>query len=140
MRNWLALPLFTLLFLAAGALARQSPSVGAGENAQVIEMTAKKYEYNPSILHVKKGTRVQLKIKALDRAHGFKIALYPEGAEEKGAPGLLFDSPPNDWRIEKDKVEQIEFVAAQAGTYDFKCSRFCGFGHPRMKGQLVVEP
>jgi heme/copper-type cytochrome/quinol oxidase subunit 2 len=33
----------------------------------------------------------------------------------------------------------LDFIAQVPGTYDFKCAKFCGFGHDRMKGKLVVE-
>jgi len=36
-------------------------------------MTAKKYEFCPNIIRVKKGDHVRLVIMALDGAHGFKI-------------------------------------------------------------------
>ena len=33
----------------------------------------------------------------------------------------------------------IEFTADKAGTFPFQCSNFCGFGHGKMKGKLIVE-
>jgi len=88
---------------------------------------------------VKKGTRVQLKIRALDRTHGFKISPYPEGAAKDAQPGLRFAEQQDSWKIEKEQERVIEFVAERAGTYAFKCSVFCGLGHGGMKGKLVVE-
>jgi len=38
----------------------------APESAQVIDVTAKKYEFSPSPIRVKQGTKVQLKITATD--------------------------------------------------------------------------
>ena len=52
-----------------------------------IKMTAKKYEFNPNIIRVKKGDHVRLVIMALDRAHGFKIeALKIDQRLRKGEP------------------------------------------------------
>lgn len=135
------------LFLAANLAGQQQAAVkaagektqAAAEQAKVIEMTAKKYEYSPNEIHVKKGTRVQLKIHPLDRTHGFKISSYPEGAGPSGSPGLKFDAPQDSWKIEKNQERVIEFVAERAGTYPFKCSVFCGLGHGGMKGKLIVE-
>jgi heme/copper-type cytochrome/quinol oxidase subunit 2 len=31
-------------------------------------------------------------------------------------------------------------VATRAGTYRFECSEYCGKGHSRMSGQLLVRP
>jgi cytochrome c oxidase subunit 2 len=87
-----------------------------------IQVTAKKYEFNPNVITVKKGEPIRLVLTALDRQHGFKIeALNIDVTLKKGVP------------------TPVEFTADEAGTFEFKCSKFCGFGHGRMKGKLVVE-
>jgi cytochrome c oxidase subunit 2 len=127
--------------LVAGAFGQQpAPAAPSADNAQVVEMTAKKYEYNPAEIRVKKGSKVELRIKALDRTHGFKIDPYPKGSDKKGTPGLVFSQPQDSWKLEKEQVRTIAFTAKEAGTYDFRCSLFCGFGHMGMKGKLIVEP
>jgi cytochrome c oxidase subunit II len=109
------------------------------QNVQVIEVSAKKYEYTPSTIHVKKGTKVQLRITATDHQHGFKVNVYPDGGNTKGEPGLVFTSPQDCWTIAKGQTVTIEFEAKTAGSYPFKCCKFCGFGHMGMKGQIVVD-
>jgi heme/copper-type cytochrome/quinol oxidase subunit 2 len=118
--------------------ANVSPS--ATEGVQVIEVTAKKYEFNPSPIHVKQGTRVQLKITATDHAHGFRIKLLPDGADTKGNAGLVFSSSQDCQKIEKGQTATVEFVAQTPGTYPFRCCTRCGWHHRAMKGQLIVEP
>lgn len=134
--------LAAILMIAAAAVApRTSPAQSENQNPQIIEMTAKKYEYDPGVVHAKVGTKVVLKIRALDRAHGIKVSNFPDGSGGKGDPGLVFmDYQPSGWKLDKDQTTTIEFVAKQAGTYTFRCSVFCGFGHKGMKGQIVVEP
>jgi heme/copper-type cytochrome/quinol oxidase subunit 2 len=112
------------------------------EDAQVIQMTAKKYEFSPSHVHLKQGIRVQLKITALDRDHGFKCAVVPDGAYPSGFLGLEFTWPRGNegWKLKKGKETTIEFFATTPGTYEFSCSVACGIHHGRMKGQLVVDP
>ena len=128
------------LFFAVAAFTQQgAPPQETAQNPQVIELTAKKYEYGQSIIHVKQGARVQLKFTALDRKHGFKISPYPDGAGTQGPVGLEFASPQDCWKLEKGQVTTIEFVAKSAGTYSFKCCVFCGFGHKGMHGQLIVD-
>jgi len=141
MRSAFAVSLFlaSTLCLTNGSAPRHGRAAPA-QNAQVIEVTAKKYEYSPSPIHVKQGAKVQLKITATDHAHGFKIGEFPDGADKKGTPGLAFTSPQDCWKIEKGASATIEFAARTAGTYSFKCCVHCGFGHPGMKGQLVVDP
>ena len=141
-----------VLILASGNLARPAnanggaksiaaaPIAQAAGSPQVIEISAKKYEFNPSPIHVKQGTNVQLKITATDHAHGFKIGLYPDGAAQSGDPGLVFADHQDCWKIKKDESVTVEFEAKTPGTYTFKCCNFCGFGHGHMKGQLIVDP
>ena len=140
MRISVLLAVFVLLVAGVLAARRASAAQAADANVQVVEMTAKKYEFSPSPVHVKKGMKVQLKIKSLDRAHGLKINIYPDGADTKGAPGLTFATAQDCWKLEKDQVTTIEFVASQPGSYPFRCCTFCGFGHLGMKGQLIVDP
>jgi cytochrome c oxidase subunit II len=109
---------------------------------QVIRMTARKYEFSPSPIHVKLGTKVQLKITALDRDHGFTIVRDPAGDDPTAHPGLVFTSPAGDdgWRLKRGKETTVEFVARARGTYEFNCSLVCGLHHGRMKGHLIVDP
>lgn len=123
---------------AAPGISAQAP--GGSGDVQVVEVTAKKYEFNPSPIHVKQGARVQLKITATDHAHGFKVSPFPEGGRPTDNPGLIFSSPQSCMRIEKHQTSTIEFVAKTAGTYAFKCCTYCGWHHRAMKGELIVEP
>lgn len=109
------------------------------QEARVIEVTAMRYEYGPAEIRVKKGEKVRLKVRAVDRTHGLEFKLYPEDAREEGTPGLRFPDDQHNWKLEKDQERVIEFTAERAGTYTFKCSVFCGWRHRGMKGKLIVE-
>ena len=133
-------PTLSGFFVALAFCLPQPSSVRAqNQDAQVIELVAKKYEYSPSPVHVKAGTKVQLKITAADHDHGFKIAAVPDGASQGAAPGLVFTSAQDCWQLKKGETTTIEFVAQTEGTYTFKCCHTCGLGHRGMKGQIVVE-
>ena len=142
MKLLLPLSLLTLaVFLTGSMTARPANSAfAASDDAQVINVTAKKYEFIPSTIRVKQGAKVQLKIMATDHAHGFKIAETPDGAEAAAKPGLVFSPPQACQKIEKGQTATIEFVAQTAGTYPFRCCVHCGWHHRAMKGQLIVEP
>lgn len=127
--------------VSIGQTAPASPAPSASEGGvQVIEVTAKKYEFDPSPIRVKRGTKVQLKVTATDHAHGMEFKLYPENVANAGTPGLEFSSPQKCYKVEKGQTETIEFVAQTPGTYAFKCCTECGFHHRSMKGELIVEP
>lgn len=100
------------------------PDSGASDPDTVtMSVTAKKYEFSPSVITVKQGQHVKLEVTALDRTHGLAIKDYNI-----------------DTNLEKDKPATIEFVADKPGEFTFKCSDFCGLGHGKMKGKLVVTP
>src|SRR5215472_2237507 len=137
MKSLIPIPLLIALCLVTGG----SPQATAArvEGAQVIDVTARKYEFNPSSIRVKQGTKVQLKITATDHVHGFIIDDTPE-TDTKGSPGLIFASTRDCTRIEEGKTETVEFVAQKPGTYRFRCCVHCDCDHREMKGQLIVEP
>jgi len=99
---------------------------GAGALAQSesteIKVTAKKYEFEPGTIHVKKGEHVKLVITAVDHDHGFKLAAFQI-----------------DRLLKKGEATTVEFTADRSGTFPFECSHFCGLGHKKMKGEVVVE-
>ena len=133
------------LFLLGGltvtaSLARVENASQADQEVQVIEVSAKKYEYSPSPIRVKRGAKVQLRITSLDKTHGFKINLSPDGSDKNSEPGLVFSSNDDCFKLEKGVPTVVEFVARTPGTYSFHCCNRCGIGHGGMKGQLVVEP
>src|SRR6266436_1390365 len=109
------------------------------QTAQVIEVTAKKYEYSSSPVHVKIGTKVQLKITATDHDHGFRIGTVSDGAIPKDAAGLIFTSAQDCWQLKKGETTTIEFLAQASGTYTFRCCHSCSLGHRGMKAQIVVD-
>lgn len=132
---------FSFALLLMGSAARTQDSATTAP-PHVVEVVAKDFEFTPNEIHVKAGERVQIKLSTVDRAHGLNLSLYPEGAEETGPRGLIFDHPQDDAKVEKNKDRVIEFTAARPGIYDFKCSVKCsmfGHGHDRMTGKLIVE-
>jgi len=120
-------------------LRAQAPSMSGDHSPQVIEVSAKKYDFTPSEIRVKKGTKVELEVHSVDETHGIKLDLYPEGSKDKSSPGLVFDKPENNGKVEKGQDQILDFVAQQPGTYEFKCAKVCGIHHGSMKGTLVVE-
>jgi cytochrome c oxidase subunit 2 len=123
---------------AAQSPAGQSPSEQV-DAPQVIEVSAKKYEFTPAEIHVRKGAKVELKVHSEDETHGIKLSDRADGADPASAPGLLFGEPGQNGKVKKHVDQIIDFTAQEAGTYDFKCAKICGFGHGSMKGKLIVD-
>jgi cytochrome c oxidase subunit 2 len=116
----MALVAVTDLGMTAGwrHLATAAVPAAAG---QVVHMTAKRFEYTPSQITLKKGVPVVLEITALDRDHGFKI------------PGLGIRAD-----LKSGQVTRVRIVPDRTGTFEFRCDVFCGSGHEDMAGEIVV--
>jgi heme/copper-type cytochrome/quinol oxidase subunit 2 len=126
--------LLLIAFLSLTRLVR-----GQSKDVLVVEITAKKYEYSIAPVHIKIGTRVQLKITAVDHDHGFKIATVPDGAPPNDPAGIIFTSPQDCWQLQKGETTTIDLLAQTPGTYTFRCCHVCGLGHKGMKSQIVVD-
>ena len=88
---------------------------------QSFSITARKWEFEPSSITVKKGNTVKLSITSADVSHGFGL---PEFGISK--------------TIEAGETAEVEFVADKVGEFAFSCTVYCGEGHGDMKGTLVV--
>lgn len=109
--------------LALGvAQARAQQETPSGEPRK-ITVTAKKYEFSPARIELKAGEETQITFESQDAKHGFTC-------KELGVDKVEF---------EKDKPATVTIKAEKAGTYAFKCAHFCGFGHGKMKGEIVVS-
>lgn len=126
----------TCLIVPAGA---QQPSL-AQNPVQEIQMTAKDFEFDPPVVHVKVGASVKLIVTSTDRTHGIRIKLFPEGAAGNTPPGLEFVFGQDCFKLKKNDPVTIEFIARDAGTYSFTCCKLCGTSHKKMKGQIIVDP
>ena len=135
---FLSIALGAMLTLTGDVVARPANPPTPPDDVQVITVTAKKYEFNPSPIRVKQGTKVQLKITAMDHTHGFSVQEVADG-DHTGKPGLVF-STRGCQKIEEGQTAMVEFVAQTPGTYPFRCCVHCGWGHRGMKGEIIVEP
>jgi cytochrome c oxidase subunit 2 len=108
------------------AAAASSPAAGPAPATALrnFDITASRFGYDPAVLEVNEGDEVRLTLRSTDTLHGLEIKeLKVKIKIPKGG----------------DRVS-IGFVAARAGTFAITCSEYCGTGHRRMKGSLVVAP
>lgn len=99
-----------------------APAQEPVQSTKEFSITAKKWEFVPSIISVNKGDKVKLTVESIDVDHGFSIAEF--GVKRTLKPG---------------QTEIIEFTADQSGTFSFFCSVSCGSGHSSMKGTLIIK-
>ncbi len=98
-------------------------TAAAAEEPRVIKVTAKKFEFSPAEIHLKRGEHVVLELTSLDRKHGFKL---PE-------LGIRTEVPAGG-------TTRVEVTADKPGRFPFACDVFCGDGHEDMTGILIVDP
>lgn len=98
------------------------------DDARVIELVANTPDrdgWTPDTIRVNVGEPVRLRISSSDVVHGFEIP----------ALGIQVDE------ILPGRVQEVEFVAMQAGRYPFACTRWCSVDHWRMRGVIeVIDP
>jgi cytochrome c oxidase subunit II len=88
-----------------------------------IEVTAKRFDFAPAELTLKKGEPVVIVLKSEDVAHGLRFRDL--GVDVKAAKG---------------KTGELAFTPTRTGDFVGQCSVFCGSGHGSMKLTLhVVE-
>jgi len=95
------------LLLMASSVKPQSP--------RRIEVTAKRYAFEPAVITVKKGESVDLVLTSADVPHGVKIR------------ELKIELHAN-----KGKTAETVFTPQAIGTFVGHCSVFCGSGHGAM--------
>ena len=118
---WCALLLLALPGSVRAQNEQATPVVA--DTVRTVEVTAAQFRFVPSQIEVVQGETVQLRIRSVDVAHGLAIPEF--GVRVMVRPG---------------QDATVEFVADTPGSYPFQCNVFCGAGHGRMVGTLVVLP
>lgn len=105
---------------AAGYLA--APLAIGDPAPRRIPVVAAKFDFDTREIRVRKGEAVTLHLSSPDFVHGFSI-------------------PDLDARIDlvPGRTVELALKPQRAGRFVFLCDNFCGEGHDRMTGVLVVE-
>lgn len=96
----------------------------ASQPVREIHVTASKYAFDPARIEVTEGEPVRIVIRSEDGKHGFGIERLDVETEvpKSGDPVSL------------------DIVPQEPGEYEIKCTKWCGKGHKKMRGVLVVKP
>jgi cytochrome c oxidase subunit II len=81
-----------------------------------VEIVAKRFEFSPSEISLKKGEPVIIVLTSKDVEHGLKFEEFNQVVKAK-----------------KGESSQVEFTPDKAGTFIAQCASFCGSGHGSMK-------
>jgi cytochrome c oxidase subunit 2 len=90
--------------------------------ARQIEISAKKFEFTPNVVTLKKEKPVTIHFTSTDRAHG-----------------LFIKALKIDLDADAGKPADVTVTPHEAGSFGAICDHYCGAGHGNMKMTFVVE-
>lgn len=94
----------------------------ADEAPRTVDITAKRFEFVPSTITLKRGETVTLRVTSEDVIHG-----------------LFLRDLKLDTDIEPGKTQELTVTPQRAGKFTAICHHFCGAQHGNMKLTVVVE-
>ena len=93
------------------------------DGPRVIEITARRFAFEPAEIEATVGERLQLVVRSADGVHGLEIKKLKIKKEvPRGGEPVT-----------------IDFTATTEGTFPILCSEYCGKDHNDMKGMLIVR-
>ncbi len=116
-RRWFLLWLLFGMFATAASFHAR-----AKDDPRVVAIAAKRFEFSPNQITLKKGEPVTLRLTTEDVKHGFFSKALQLDADL--VPG---------------KTTEVTITPQTAGTFTTICDNFCGSGHGNMKMTIVVE-
>lgn len=88
-----------------------------------IYLLAQQWSFEPAVLRLRAGTPYRLRMMAVDASHGASLQLG------KGSQIV---------RLRQGALVEQELTFTRPGAYLVYCTIYCGIGHDRMSGQIVV--
>ena len=123
MKKWMMVISFVLamvLIVSACGGEEKDTEVTTSANGEVKEFTisAKNFVFDLQEIKVSKGDTVKVTLKNAEGNHAIKFEGYNK-------------------EVQGNKT--ISFVADKTGEFKYMCSIFCGTGHDKMTGMLIVQ-
>ena len=110
---------FAIAALATG----DSRPLAQTAEPRVIEITARRFAFEPSEIEATVGEKLQLVVRSADGVHGLEIKKLKVKKEiPRGGEPVT-----------------IDFTATAEGNFPILCSEYCGNGHDDMSGMLIVR-
>lgn len=102
----------------------ETPAAGGmGDDPVDVYLAAFQWGFEPAVLRLRRGVAYRFKMMAVDVGHGASIHLGPASRIIRLRPGALVE-------------QQLTFT--RTGSYLVYCTVYCGPGHDRMQGRIVV--
>ena len=109
--------------VAAMAIGDSRPSSAQTSDPRVIEITVRRFAFEPSEVEATIGEKLQLDVRSADGVHGLEIKRLKVKQEiPRGGEPVT-----------------IDFTATTEGRFPILCSEYCGNGHDDMSGVLIVR-
>jgi cytochrome c oxidase subunit 2 len=120
---WRTALVLVVAVVSSGSVSPQSPTPDELQ-AKVVRVVAERFTFTPAQVRVKRGTRVEFRLRSEDTNHGFRIlGTRVNVVVPKRGRGEM----------------TVSFDAVEPGRYVFECSKPCGAGHSIMRGEIIVE-
>ena len=111
--------LLTIIVISGSA----ALSASRRADPRVIDIIARRFEFEPSVVTVSVGEPVRLMVRSGDGLHGFEIKKFKVSKDiPRGGDAVVINFTPN-----------------AVGEFPIMCTEYCGDHHEDMKGMLVVH-
>ena len=110
-------------FGVAAFIIADTGSSAQTDGPRVIEITARRFAFEPAEIEATVGERLRLVVRSADGVHGLEIKKLKIKKEvPRGGEPVT-----------------IDFTAATEGTFPILCAEYCGKDHTDLKGMLIVR-